>query len=100
MSTQLIISETYSSMNERLNTHVDPGSHFTLQAMRRVYDNGQHMIVSDTTHFVCHPGPSSGKGILLWDDILTVFDNFSLVRSGTIILHLLKGVDFKMRVVY
>ncbi|KAG0368567.1 hypothetical protein BGX24_002769, partial [Mortierella sp. AD032] len=38
---------------------------------------------------------ASGKDIILWGDILAVFQNAHYVRSGTIALPFLKGPSFK-----
>jgi hypothetical protein len=47
-------------------------------------------------HLPYHPDTSSGKDILLWDDILAAFkEDVIHVLSGTIILPFLKGPDFK-----
>ncbi|KAK3847196.1 MAG: hypothetical protein J3R72DRAFT_187571 [Linnemannia gamsii] len=69
----------------------------TVQAVCRVYENG--LAVTDngagTIHIVCHLDPSSGKNILLWDDIKAVFGNALYVRSGDLAIPFLKGLDFK-----
>ncbi|KAG0272565.1 hypothetical protein BGZ95_011673, partial [Linnemannia exigua] len=70
-----------------------------VQAFRRVYEHG-HSINSTSTSgeiicIVCHPDASSGRDILLWDDILAVFKTALYVRSGTVALPFLKGPDFK-----
>ncbi|KAF9116979.1 hypothetical protein BGW39_002517, partial [Mortierella sp. 14UC] len=79
------------------------------QAIRRVYDEDN----DDTTitdeeeqpaaaasasrifHLPYYPDSSSGKDILLWDDILAAFHDVLHVRSGSMILPFLKGPDFK-----
>ncbi|KAK3823645.1 MAG: hypothetical protein J3R72DRAFT_479665 [Linnemannia gamsii] len=69
----------------------------TTQAVRRVYENG-HTVTdngADTIHIVCHMDASSGKNILLWDDIKAVFGNALYVRSGDLALPFLKGLNFK-----
>ncbi|KAF9153944.1 hypothetical protein BG015_002250 [Linnemannia schmuckeri] len=66
-----------------------------VQAVRRVYDNGQPSTASDTIHLVCYPDPFSGENILLWDDIKAAFDNVVHVRSGTVVLPFIKGANFK-----
>ncbi|KAG0377314.1 hypothetical protein BGX24_006336 [Mortierella sp. AD032] len=38
---------------------------------------------------------SSGRDIVLWDDILAVFKSALYVRSGAVALPFLKGLDFK-----
>ena len=69
-----------------------------VQAVRRVYENGGPVIgatPSDILHLACHSDPSSGKDIVLWDDIQAAFKNVVHVRFGTVILPFLKGPDFK-----
>ena len=68
------------------------------QAVRRVYENKSSAsapAVSDIFHVACHPDVSSGKDIVLWDDILAAFKDVVHVRSGIMILPFLKGPDFK-----
>ncbi|OAQ35355.1 hypothetical protein K457DRAFT_1422175 [Linnemannia elongata AG-77] len=68
----------------------------TTQAVRRIYENG-HAVIDNgvgTIHIACHPD-TSGKNILLWDDIKAVFGNALYVRSGDFALPFLKGPDFK-----
>ncbi|KAG0372269.1 hypothetical protein BGX24_000483 [Mortierella sp. AD032] len=69
----------------------------TVQAVCRVYENG--LAATDngagTIHIVCHLDTSSGKNILLWDDIKAVFGNALYVRSGDLAIPFLKGLDFK-----
>ncbi|KAG0371760.1 hypothetical protein BGX24_001233 [Mortierella sp. AD032] len=51
---------------------------------------------TEVFHIACHSdSTSSGKVIILWDDILAAFSNVVHVRSGTRILPFLKGSDFK-----
>lgn len=73
-----------------------------LQAVRRVYENKYHSSSSSSTasssdiiHIMCHSDPTSGKDILLWDDIKAAFDDVLHVRSGTVVLPFVKGSDFK-----
>ncbi|KAH7058023.1 hypothetical protein BKA57DRAFT_531320 [Linnemannia elongata] len=69
----------------------------TAQAVRRIYENG-HAVIDNgagTIQIVCQPDPSSGKNVLLWDDIKAVFGNALYVRSGDLALPFLKGPDFK-----
>ncbi|KAK3833575.1 MAG: hypothetical protein J3R72DRAFT_477989, partial [Linnemannia gamsii] len=73
------------------------GMSSTAQTVRRVYENG-HAVTDNgagTIHIVCHMDSSSGKNILLWDDIKAVFGNALYVRSGDLALPFLKGSDFK-----
>jgi hypothetical protein len=71
-------------------------THPHVQAVRRVYETGQPTTPSTTTHIVCHPdSSSSGKDIILWDDIKAVFGDVAHVRSGSTIQAFLKGRDFK-----
>lgn len=68
------------------------------QAVRKVYENdtlASVPVVSDIFHVACYPDVSSGKDIILWDDILAAFKNVVHVRFGTMILPFLKGPDFK-----
>ncbi|KAF9328213.1 hypothetical protein BGZ91_001103 [Linnemannia elongata] len=68
------------------------------QAVRKVYENdtlASVPAVSDIFHVACYPDVSSGKDIILWDDILAAFKNVVHVRFGTMILPFLKGPDFK-----
>ncbi|KAG0261802.1 hypothetical protein BGZ95_004151 [Linnemannia exigua] len=67
-----------------------------VQAVRGVFENGDHSAVSETIHLVCHSDTTTGKTILLWDDILAAFkDDVVHVRSGTTVLPFLKGSSFK-----
>lgn len=75
-------------------------AHPMVQAVRRVYASGYSAnnctSSTETIYLVCHPDPSSGKDILLWDDIKAAFDHFVIhVRSGAVVLSFLKGADFK-----
>ncbi|KAH7060279.1 hypothetical protein BKA57DRAFT_487989 [Linnemannia elongata] len=68
------------------------------QAVRKVYENDSLAsvpAVSDIFHVACYPDVSSGKDIILWDDILAAFKNVVHVRFGTMILPFLNGPDFK-----
>ncbi|KAF8929506.1 hypothetical protein BGZ47_001013, partial [Haplosporangium gracile] len=61
-------------------------THPNVQAVRRVYENGLSSNTSTTTTeticLVCRPDPSSGKDILLWDDVLAAFkDDVVHIRS-------------------
>ncbi|KAK3844366.1 MAG: hypothetical protein J3R72DRAFT_438727 [Linnemannia gamsii] len=73
------------------------GMSSTAQAVRRVYENGFTVTDNDvgTIYIVCHMDASSGKNILLWDDIKAVFGNALYVRSGDLAIPFLKGPDFK-----
>ncbi|KAG0283751.1 hypothetical protein BGZ96_011875 [Linnemannia gamsii] len=75
-------------------------THPHAQAVRRVYENEQPnynsgALASNIIHIACHPDPSSGKDIILWDDIKAASDDVMHVRSGTFVLPFLKGTDFK-----
>ncbi|KAK3836713.1 MAG: hypothetical protein J3R72DRAFT_423848 [Linnemannia gamsii] len=70
----------------------------------RVCEQGQTTSNNDNNNIpstevfrlACHSdSTSSGKVIILWDDILAAFSNVVHVRSGTRILPFLKGSDFK-----
>ncbi|KAK3836722.1 MAG: hypothetical protein J3R72DRAFT_423854 [Linnemannia gamsii] len=70
----------------------------SVQAVRRVYENGQPVTgsPSDIVHLTCHPDDSIGRDILLWDDILAAFkDDVIHVRSGVRVLPFVKGANFK-----
>ncbi|KAF9129450.1 hypothetical protein BGW39_004174, partial [Mortierella sp. 14UC] len=75
------------------------GTHFNVQAVRRVHENGHPANTAsasaETIYIVCHPDASSGRDILLWDDILAVFSTALYVRSGAVALPFLKGPNFK-----
>jgi hypothetical protein len=74
----------------------------TTQAVRRVYENG-HAVIDNgagSIQIVCPLDASSGKNIVLWDDIKNVFANALYVRSGDVALPLLKGPDFKKYGIY
>jgi hypothetical protein len=70
-----------------------------VQAVRGISENGSaasKAALADTIYLVCHPDPSSGKDILLWDDIVAAFkDDVVHVRSGAVVIPFLKGPDFK-----
>ncbi|KAF9143801.1 hypothetical protein BG015_000298 [Linnemannia schmuckeri] len=75
-------------------------THTNVQPVRRIYENEDSTNTSttsaETVYLVCHPDPSLGKAILLWDDILAAFkDDVLHVRSGAVVLPFLKGPDFK-----
>ncbi|KAG0279090.1 hypothetical protein BGZ95_002276, partial [Linnemannia exigua] len=74
-----------------------------IQAVR-VCEQGQIISKNDNNntpstevfYLACHSdGTSSGKDIILWDDILAAFSNAVHVRSGAKILPFLKGCNFK-----
>ncbi|KAF9932104.1 hypothetical protein FBU30_008918 [Linnemannia zychae] len=72
----------------------------TLQAIQLVYENELHeketAPSSRIFHLSFYSDPSSGKDILLWDDIMDAFkDDIVHVRRGTMILPFLKGSNFK-----
>jgi hypothetical protein len=74
-------------------------THTDIQAVRRVYESGQ---VANTTpalteiiHIACYPDASSGKNIILWDDVIAVFSTAIYIRSGTFAIPFLKGPNFK-----
>ncbi|KAG0376456.1 hypothetical protein BGX24_007718 [Mortierella sp. AD032] len=82
-----------------------------VQAIRRVNDddnNNDNTTTTTTTeetaaaasssrvfHLPYYPDATSGKDILLWEDIRAAFDDVLHVRAGSIILPFLKGPDFK-----
>ncbi|KAF9904940.1 hypothetical protein EC991_002180 [Linnemannia zychae] len=69
----------------------------TIQAVRRVYENGLAVIDNGAgiINIQCRKDASSGESIVLWDDIKTVFDNARYVRSGNFAVPFLRGPDFK-----
>ncbi|KAF9901463.1 hypothetical protein EC991_006081 [Linnemannia zychae] len=74
------------------------GTHINVQAVRRVYEDEEtteNPTSGRTMHIVCHSDASSGKVILLWDDVLAVFDTALYVRSGNTPLSFLKGPNLK-----
>lgn len=66
-----------------------------VQAIRQGYENGQPSTASTTFHIDCYQDPSSGKDIILWDDIIAVFSGSLYARSETGHHHYLKGPDNK-----
>ncbi|KAF9904924.1 hypothetical protein EC991_002224 [Linnemannia zychae] len=70
-----------------------------MQAVRRINENGNppsELALSAIIHVACHSDPSSGKDIVLWDDILAAFKADVIhIRSGTFVIPFLKGPDFK-----
>ncbi|KAG0279091.1 hypothetical protein BGZ95_002277 [Linnemannia exigua] len=75
-----------------LNTH--PG----LQAARQASEKdslAEETAASRVSHLPYHADSSSGKDVILWADILKVFNNAIYARSGTVILPFLKGPNFK-----
>jgi hypothetical protein len=69
-----------------------------VQALRRVYENANPTdppSPNDIFHVTYHLDPTTGKGIILWDDILAAFKNVVHVKTGTKLLSFLKGQDFK-----
>ncbi|KAF9126801.1 hypothetical protein BGW39_006335 [Mortierella sp. 14UC] len=78
-----------------------------VQAIRRVYKTGHPTNSAtatatatatheETLYIECYPDPTSGKDILLWDDILTAFkeDTVLHLRSEAVVFSFLKGSDF------
>ncbi|KAG0365290.1 hypothetical protein BGX24_004209, partial [Mortierella sp. AD032] len=74
-------------------------THSNIQAVRRVYENElpcSSSAPAGIIYLVCQPDASSGKDILLWDDVLDAFkENVIHIRSGAVVLPFLKGPDFK-----
>jgi hypothetical protein len=78
----------------------DLSSNEHFQAVRSVYENGHPTggpsTPSNIIYLACHPDETTGKDILLWDDVLAAFkDDVVHVRSGVKVLPFLKGRDFK-----
>ncbi|KAK3817141.1 MAG: hypothetical protein JOS17DRAFT_820513 [Linnemannia elongata] len=48
---------------------------------------------SPTVHFDCHSNPETGKGFLLWDDILLVFPDALYVRLETKVVPFMKDAE-------
>ncbi|KAK3824264.1 MAG: hypothetical protein J3R72DRAFT_479541 [Linnemannia gamsii] len=74
-------------------------THPNIQVVRRVYENEQpanSSALAGRIYLVCHPDASSGKDILLWDDVLAAFKEEVIhIRSGGVALPFLKGPDFR-----
>jgi hypothetical protein len=74
-------------------------THSNGQAVRRVYENentvNTTLASTDIIYIACRPDASSGKDIILWDDILAVFSTALYIRSGARALPFLKGSNFK-----
>ncbi|KAF9153948.1 hypothetical protein BG015_002254 [Linnemannia schmuckeri] len=73
----------------------------SLQAVRRVNESDNENDQSSSTesaiiHLAVHPDLTSGKDVILWDDIKATFDDVIHVRSGTVVQTFLKGSDFKI----
>lgn len=68
-----------------------------VQAVRPVYKNRSTThdpLPEDLMYLAIHHDPTIGKDIILWDDILVVFDNALYVKHGAIVIPFLKGPDF------
>ncbi|KAF9080274.1 hypothetical protein BGX23_002376 [Mortierella sp. AD031] len=67
-----------------------------VQAVKPVHKNNLSPITpAAISHITVHHDTSSGKSIVLWDDVLQVFKDALYVRHGTRILSFIKGTDFK-----
>ncbi|KAF9901565.1 hypothetical protein EC991_006013 [Linnemannia zychae] len=67
-----------------------------LQAVRTVHKHTlQPVAPAIIAHLGVHADASSGKNIVLWDDVVQAFKDALHVRHGTRILPFLKGPDFK-----
>lgn len=53
---------------------------------------------ADILYIACHPDPSLGKDIILWDDIIAAFKDPLHIHDGAKILPFIKGADFKKQV--
>jgi hypothetical protein len=74
----------------------DDSPHSLLQAVRPVHKNNLTPTISAAiAYVVIHNDPSSGKNIILWDDVQQAFKDALHVRHGAIIIPFLKGADFK-----
>ncbi|KAG9073384.1 hypothetical protein KI688_001179 [Linnemannia hyalina] len=96
------VTQDYTQAMEWFEKAADQGDgdvqehHPPVQAIRPVCETGQTMAPANITHIVCHPdSSSSGKDVILWDDIKAAFGDVALVRSGSIVQAFLKGRDFK-----
>ncbi|KAF9904917.1 hypothetical protein EC991_002217 [Linnemannia zychae] len=79
-------------------------THTKMQAVRRINENQNSTseavtavaVPLDIIHVAYYQDPSTGKDIIIWDDILDAFKAEVVhVRSGTFVLPFLKGPDFK-----
>lgn len=52
-------------------------------------------ISNKTVHITTHQDPSSGKAIVIWDDVLRVFRDARYLQHGQRVLPFMKGSDFK-----
>ncbi|KAF9087262.1 hypothetical protein BGX29_000914, partial [Mortierella sp. GBA35] len=67
-----------------------------VQAVRPVHKNNLNPTTpAAVAHVAIHIDTSSGKSIVLWDDVLQAFKDALYVRHGTRILSFIKGTDFK-----
>ncbi|KAG0291968.1 hypothetical protein BGZ97_005735, partial [Linnemannia gamsii] len=76
--------------------------HDSVQAIRLITRNGRlstsissSSSEADILYITCHPDPSLGKDIILWDDIVAAFKDPLHIRNGAKIIPFLKGADFK-----
>ncbi|KAG0369332.1 hypothetical protein BGX24_002469 [Mortierella sp. AD032] len=80
-------------------TNQDAAPH--LQAVRRVDPSRplslQRDAPADIIYLVCHSDPSSGKDIILWDDVLAAFkeDVVVHIRNEAVVIPFLKGLNFE-----
>jgi hypothetical protein len=76
----------------------DQSSDEQVQPVRRVYENANSTdppSPNDIFYVTYHLDPATGKGIILWDDILAAFKNVVYVKTGTKLLSFLKGPGFE-----
>ncbi|KAF9899716.1 hypothetical protein EC991_008423 [Linnemannia zychae] len=75
------------------------GTHTNAQAVRRAYEDEE--VIDNTTlgrtiYIATHSDASSGRDIILWDDVLAAFkEDVIHIRTGALVLPFLKGPDFK-----
>jgi len=77
----------------------------SVQAVRLITRNGEPTSACSSPlepssqtailYLACHPDPSIGKDIILWDDVVAAFKDPVHIRNGAKILPFLKGPDFK-----
>ncbi|KAF9118189.1 hypothetical protein BGW39_001390, partial [Mortierella sp. 14UC] len=69
-------------------------NHPHLQAVRLI--NQDRSLPEDNIYLVCHSDPSTGRDIVLWDDVPAAFkeDIVFHIRSGAVVLPFLKGLGF------
>ncbi|KAH7036081.1 hypothetical protein BKA57DRAFT_475479 [Linnemannia elongata] len=96
-SPSLIYNPSLSLTQPILHTRTTPER---AQAVRPLYSSSHRFSVSsvppsDTVYIASHSDTITGKDIVLWEDILSVFKHASYVRHEAKVLSFLKGSDFR-----